>query len=479
MPIRLASAQCALGAAIIALCWRATSLADSVDDLVRSQMRLHHVPGLSLAVIQAGKVVRIQAYGVMQCDSSRPVTPDTLFEAASISKSVAAVGALRLVDRGRLSLDTDVNTELTEWKVPDNPFTKREKVTLRRILNHSAGLSTYGVGDYEPGHPLPTLLQMLDGEKPALTQPVRVIAVPGSQFGYSGGGYMILQLMLEEAAGEPFSEFMEKSVLKPAGMDRSYFAQPPSGPRTSSMALGHDFLGRRMAVPWYVIPAEAGGGLWTTAADLARFTVALQNCFSKTPGALLSAKVAAEMEADRLGIFTSGAGRARRFGNKGQELGFESEFTAYFETGQGAVVMINANDHSRIISRVMDAIAARYAWYGYERQVPPLGDSPALVDRNPTATLLVRRLFDEIGERGECDPGILTAECAARFWSPAHQRKEEIRSWGRMKTIELIGPKPARPLNYLYRVNFDKYEVLVYCVLNRAGVIEDLYFTYV
>src|SRR5206468_690196 len=148
-----------------------------------------HIPGLSLAIIQDGKVIRVKGYGVAEQGGERPVTASTLFQAGSISKSVAAVGALRLVQEGKLALDEDVNAKLTTWKVPENAFTREKKATLRGILSHTAGLTVHGFPGYAVDGPVPSLVQVLNGEKPTNTAPIRVDILPGSKWRYSGGGY--------------------------------------------------------------------------------------------------------------------------------------------------------------------------------------------------------------------------------------------------------------------------------------------------
>jgi CubicO group peptidase (beta-lactamase class C family) len=147
------------------------------------------VPGVSIAVINDGAVEWAKGYGVVEAGTTNPVTSRTLFQAASISKPVAALAALRLVEQGKLALDEDVNAKLTSWKVPENEFTKTEKVTLRRLLSHTAGLTVHGFSGYPAGTPVPTLVQVLDGAKPANSAAVRVDVVPGTIMRYSGGGF--------------------------------------------------------------------------------------------------------------------------------------------------------------------------------------------------------------------------------------------------------------------------------------------------
>src|SRR6266852_2009269 len=178
-------------------------------------MNLYNVPGLSVAVIENYKIAWTKCYGVTEPGGTAPVTPKTLFQAGSISKPVAAAGMLALVQDGKLSLDEDVNVKLKSWKVPENEFTKEQKVTLRRILSHSAGTTVHGFAGYASDETVPTVLQVLNGEKPANSDPVRVEVVPGTIFRYSGGGMTIMQLLLTDVTGKPFPQIVEEMVLRP------------------------------------------------------------------------------------------------------------------------------------------------------------------------------------------------------------------------------------------------------------------------
>jgi CubicO group peptidase (beta-lactamase class C family) len=196
---------------------------DQVDRYIEEQMKRRGIPGLSLAIIQDGKIVKAKGYGFADRDKKTPVTASTLFQAGSISKSVAALGALYLVEQGKLSLDEDVNHRLKTWKVPENSFTREKKVTLRRLLSHTAGLTVHGFPGYAVDRPIPSLVQILDGSKPANTPAIRVDTVPGTHWRYSGGGYTVMQKLMLDVTGTPFPQYLQKSVLGPLGMTESTF----------------------------------------------------------------------------------------------------------------------------------------------------------------------------------------------------------------------------------------------------------------
>ena len=250
---------------------------DAIDDVVRAEMQKRQIPGLSLAIIQDGKIVKAKGYGVTEKGGEAPVTASTLFQAGSISKSVAALGALRLVEQGKLALDEDVNAKLITWKVPENEFTREKKVTLRGLLSHTAGLTVHGFPGYATDEPVPTLVQVLDGEKPANTPPIRVDILPGSKWRYSGGGYTVMQQMMIDVTGKPFPQFMQEAVLGPLGMNGRARSSSRCPPRRRSSRRPGTYRDRSLVKGrWHIYPEMAAAGLWTTPSDLARFAIGVQ-----------------------------------------------------------------------------------------------------------------------------------------------------------------------------------------------------------
>lgn len=352
---------------LIALCNFGLAHADKIDDVIQAEMQKRQIPGLSLAIIDGGKIVKLKGYGVTEKDGKVAVTEATLFQAGSVSKPVAALGALHLVEQGKLTLDEDVNGKLVTWKVPENTFTADKKVTLRGLLSHSAGLTVHGFPGYAVDGKIPTVPQILNGEAPANTGPVRVDIVPGSAMRYSGGGYTVMQQLLVDVSGKPFPQYMQDAVLNPFGMRDSSYVQPPTAARAKLSASGHSSNRGIVRGRWHLYPEMAAAGLWTNAADLSRFAIAVQQSLAGKSNPVISAKLTRDMLTDQkggfgLGLVLSGEGQALQFSHGGRDAGFDTMFQAFAETGQGAVVMINANDNSRMMSRIMTAIANEYRW---------------------------------------------------------------------------------------------------------------------
>jgi CubicO group peptidase (beta-lactamase class C family) len=328
------------------------------------------VPGVSLAVMNNGEIEWARGYGVMEAGTSTPVTPHTLFQAASVSKPVAALAALRLVEEGKLALDEDVNTKLKSWKVPENDFTKTEKVTLRRLLSHSAGLTVHGFGGYAAGEPVPTTVQVLDGAKPANSDPVRVDVVPGKIWRYSGGGYTVAQLLMADVTGRPFPDLMADLVLKPLGMADSTYEQPLPEARRGAAASGHTSDGKLLPGRYHTYPEMAAAGLWTTPTDLAKFLLEIEKA-RRGDSALLSKALALEMTTPQkpgygLGLSLDGQGQESSFGHGGSNEGFKCQMTAFFEGGRGAVVMTNGDQGGFVAAEILRAVSREYGWPSFK-----------------------------------------------------------------------------------------------------------------
>lgn len=345
------------------------------------RMRALHVPGVSIAVIDHGRIAWARAYGVADVATGRPVTTATLFQVASISKPVAAVATVRLAARGGIDLDADVNHYLRAWRVPDNAFTAQHPVTARMLLSHTAGVSGDDLLGYAAAEPCPALPQALAGDPK-----VEVRTLPGSRYAYSSLGYGVLQQALVEATGVPFDVLARDTVLAPLGMHDSVFAATLPAALAPRAAKGHELDGTPLPGGWHCYPEEAAAGLWTTAPDLARFAIALQEAAQgRGHGFLTRRQVDTLLTPVRddygLGFELAHAGAAPAFHHSGSNPGYKAQLWAYTGTGQGAVILTNGDYGTTLIAEIMRAIAAEYGWEDWrqiERAAAPA--DPALFD---------------------------------------------------------------------------------------------------
>lgn len=351
---------------------------------VAERMKHYHVPGVSVAFIDHGQIAWTRAYGFADVAAKTPVTPETLFQAASISKPVSALAMLRLVQDGKLSLDEDVNAKLRAWKVPENEFTKEQKVTLRRIVTHSAGLTVHGFPGYASDETVPTMVQILNGEKPANTAAIRVDTVPGTLWRYSGGGYVVMQLLLTEVTGKPFPQILHDLVLQPAGMTHSTYEQPLPKSLAGAAATPYRSGGEPVKGGPHTYPEMAPAGLWTTPSDLARLAIEVQNEYAGKSSKILSQEMMKQMLTRQkgdwgLGFGLQNSGTQLVFGHGGANEGYRCDLEAYAETGQGFAIMTNSDSGGALGSEFLRAVAKEYQWPDFQPKERTLGKAdPAL-----------------------------------------------------------------------------------------------------
>ena len=333
------------------------------------RMRELKVPGVSAAVFHDGHIDWTKTWGYADVESKRKVDADTLFQAASISKPVAAVVALALVSRQRLGLDTDINTYLKSWKVPESSHTATEKITLRHLLTHSGGVTVHGFRGYAHNEEVPTLLQVLNGVKPANSAAVVVDMAVGSKWRYSGGGTTVVQQVIEDITGKPFAQAARELVLEPFDMEDSTFLQPLPAKLRESAATGYRANGSPIDGRFHTYPEQAAAGLWTTPRDLAKFAMELQKIANGKSTKVLSAALARDMlqrqyEGWGFGVAIEGQGAATRFTHGGANEGFRATLAAYRLSGSGVIVMTNSDTGAPLATELVRAIAREYRWPG-------------------------------------------------------------------------------------------------------------------
>ena len=342
---------------------------------IQEMMKLFHVPGVSIAVVRDFKVQWTKTYGAADVVTDAPVTQETRFQAASISKPVTAFAVLRAVDSGKLSLDEDVNKYLKSWKVPVNEYTEGG-VTLRALLSHTSGTGDgFGFPGYNPSAKLPTLEQVLDGKPPSNVGPVFWERPPFTAQKYSGGGIEIVQVVLQDAYGKPFAEIMQELVLGPVGMTNSTYEQPLPAAADQSAARAHDKDGKVMDAKWHVYPEQAAAGLWTTPTDLAKLGIEVQKAL-RGESKLLSRRTALEMVAPTgtgrfaIGFAIEKRGEGWYFVHDGSNWGFRSDLAMHRLKGYGIVVMTNSDSGGQIISEIEARVAAAANWDSLDKPVP-------------------------------------------------------------------------------------------------------------
>lgn len=344
--------------------------ADPLDDIVASfdtMRKSQGVPSISAALVEGGSV-KLAQRGVRSVLSGDPVGPDTRYQAASMSKTIAGLAAMKLSIDGRVSLDGDVSLYLRRWPLPALPPGSSKPVTLRRLFGMTAGCNVPGYLGYAAGAVLPDDVQILQGASPANSPAVRIVQAPGSARAYSGGGCQIGQVVLEDAANQSFAALVEHLVLNPLGMSDSAFWQPPPASKVPGLATAHDHDGREVAGHFHAYPELAAAGLWSTPSDLAQLIVAMAKAARGDRTTLFADRGLSEMLTSvdglgyGLGVALAGSPGDRVAMKRGNNLGFRGGLVACPKSGQGAVVMTNGDGGEPIVDAVLDALARHYKW---------------------------------------------------------------------------------------------------------------------
>ncbi|WP_350285793.1 serine hydrolase [uncultured Croceitalea sp.] len=333
---------------------------------IEERMEHYGIPGVSIAVIHEGKIAWTKGYGVTDKKSLTPVTTQTLFQAASTSMPVTAYGTLRFAEQNKLDLDEDINSYLKSWKVPENEFTKEKKVTLRNLLNHSAGIHPRGTGSYNIKADIPTLTQVLNGTPPASNEPLTVNKEPEESVRFAYASYVPIQQMMLDVEDKTFPEIMHELVLGPLEMNNSTFNQSLTAEQLTKVATGYLKDGSIVEGGRHIYPGTASHGLWTTAEDYAKFITHIQQ-----------SKDLRESMGRPYGVRGSGwsftLGLGFQLLNRNDEIylrhhgwnrGFYAEIVAHRDKGYGVVVMTNST-FPEFNAEVIRSVARTYEWDNY------------------------------------------------------------------------------------------------------------------
>lgn len=332
---------------------------------IAERMEHYKVPGISIAVVKDGVIRWAKGYGIANTKDSSKVNINTLFQAGSISKPIAALAALKLVQEGKIDLDEDVNTYLKDWKVPENKFTEKEKVTLKRLLTHNAGMTVQGFPGYQQKDTFPSIETVLNGK--GNTPAIVVDTFPGSISRYSGGGFTVMEKLVEDVSGLPLEKYMAENILPQMGMPKSTFDQPLPEALYSKASAAYNDKGEIIEGLWHNYPEQAAAGLWTTPSDLANYCINIQNILSGKEKGVLSKETVEKMLTKHkndwgLGVSLMGKRNSLIFAYAGKNAGFTSMLIAFAHHGDAVIIMTNADNGGALINEIQCSISSYYGW---------------------------------------------------------------------------------------------------------------------
>lgn len=337
---------------------------------IYERMKYYKIPSVSMALIENGKMAWVKSYGFTDAESKIKTDENTMYQVASISKSVNALGITKLVQQGELSFETDIRKYLKTWRFPENEFSKNKLITLKNLLSHTAGFNVRGFIGYSYKDKIPTINQILDGDFPANNEAIKPILSPGEKFEYSGGGSTIVRKILDDCISNNYDSLMQAILLNPLQMTKSTFNQNLLS--NTKFAFGHDQNMKPLKGKYYSYPEQAAGGLWSTARDIAKFIIHIQNSLLGSKGSILTKESTNEMLTPVLNDYALGFGILEKDGEKyfwheGQSFGYTSVYYGSFSTGKGVVILTNAfpDNGQPFIKELLNSIAITYNWNGF------------------------------------------------------------------------------------------------------------------
>lgn len=398
-----------------------TIYGDTIPNLnLQERMKATGTMGLSIAVIKDYKIHWAKGYGWADVAEKKQVTTETRFQAASISKSLNSMGQLKLVQQGKVDGEADINKYLKSWQFPYDSLTGTKKINLFQLLSHTAGLDIHGFPGYKRTDSLPSVVQVLNGLKPANTKRVKSLFAAGTKYKYSGGGTTISQLLLQDVTGEDYATWMQREVLAPLGMRNSSFKQPPTD--TANLATGYYENNQAVSGKYHVYPEQAAAGLWTTPTDLAKYIIECQLALEGKSEKVLNKttmqkRMTPYIDSNAaLGVFIDKKGEDVWFNHNGSNEAFLCAGYGSIKGGKGVVIMING-ENFLVINELLNSVARVYGWEGFftpefrKKIVPPVDTLKAMVGNykvmGDTLTLLLCNEGLCIQQNGQPEKGFV------------------------------------------------------------------------
>jgi CubicO group peptidase (beta-lactamase class C family) len=354
---------------------------------LQQRMKESGIFGVSIAVIHDYKIEWARGYGMADISTQTPVTTQTLFQAASISKSLNAVGVLKLAQDKKVDLYTDINTYLKSWQFPYDTISHGKKITIANLLSHTAGLTVHGFPGYTKGESIPSVIQILNGEKPANSAPIRSQEEPGKRSEYSGGGTTISQQIVMDVTHQSYDEYMWQKVLRPLGMTGSSYTQPPAKDKEKLLSAGYRGDGKEVEGKYHIYPEDAAAGLWTNPTDLSKYIIETQLSLQGKSNKVLNVemtklRLTPYIDSNAaLGTFIMEKGGKKYFSHGGANEGFRCQYYGSMDGGNGVVVMVNS-DNGRILDEIINSVATAYGWKDYYKPLvrKAIAITPAMIN---------------------------------------------------------------------------------------------------
>jgi CubicO group peptidase (beta-lactamase class C family) len=338
------------------------SLSNEIKKIIKDTKTV----GVSVALIDNYKIVWAKGFGITEVGTNDSVTTETLFQAASISKSITAMAVMRKVQEKSISLTENIDKQLTSWHIPDNNFTNKSPITVKQLLSHTAGVSNTQFPGYHTNEKLPTIVQALNGESPAQNEKVKITFSPGSLYSYSNCGYWILALLLEDVEKKKFEKIIEEEIFTPLNMKNSTFDNHLPNQEYKSIASGHLSQNNLIDQKYYIYQPSSSGGLWSTPIDIAKFLIEMELSSKGQSNQIINEENTKLMLKPVMGQYALGFTNEIRgtgvkfFGHDGHSIGFVSSMIGSLNDGFGLVIMTNSENGWKAVNKIKKLVGRKF-----------------------------------------------------------------------------------------------------------------------
>ncbi len=347
---------------------------DGSDLTVEMAMAQYGLPGLSVVVFEDYQIIWSKTWGVKEMGTNDLIDEQTAFSTASISKAITATLMAILEEKGLFDIDQPVNNYLKRWHLPENEFTQTGPVTIKHILSHTAGTSQHGFTDFYEGDKVPTILESVQGKLPSYDAPIEVQFKPGTNWQYSGGGYTIAQMALEDQLGKSLAELAQIYLFGPLKLEHTTMYQHGDPRFLKNVAKAHNNQGEVIRTGIPICPQTAASAMWSTPTDMARLAIEIQKALKGEPGPVISTAVAKRVTEiityKVVGGWGLGWDRLHRAGNRGwfshggANTGTGGHVYGTMEDGHGIAFFGNGPNGIRIpiLDKLRNSIIESHGW---------------------------------------------------------------------------------------------------------------------
>ncbi len=339
--------------------------------LITDKMSEYKIPALSLAILNEGKIEWADIYQNADFPEEQKLNCASIFQAASLSKPVTFLAAVRMHAAGDIDLDKNVQNYLKDFELPQGKQTAENPVTFRNIFSHTSGITSGGYQGYAKDLALPSDLAIVRGGAGVNTPAIEVITPPNESLAYSGGGYTLAELALQDIYKDDFSNIMKKWILEPAGMKHSEFTQPLPDSKSNQVAKGHTQSGEVVAGGWNNYPEQAAAGLWSNAIDMAKFLIEIYNAYQGKSSIFSQSDIKSILSHERdgsvYGFIVNRAGDDIAITHYGGNAGYRTGMTISLTSGNGLVYLINSDNGGALGNELILSTSQVYDWQHFKQ----------------------------------------------------------------------------------------------------------------